>query len=199
MKETQSPLEEITVSRGAHQDEPARVRGKVPFSGGRTRRSLVFVLVFAIAFVVVAYCIVLPGANGGSSQPNQLHASSASFASIRVAQVKAYSLAQANARLMQPAIDAQGNVWISEMSFNLLVRLNERTGKITTWNVPHAANGIMRAVLDSAGNVWFAEQVADYLGRFDPITQHFALYPLPSLNGQSAGPQDLQFDRTGNL
>ena len=201
MKETQSPSEEMIAGRESHQNEPTSsgISENVPFFAGRTRRSLVFVLILAAFFVVAACFIILPGEKDGDDQVSQQHTSSASFASTRVAQVKAYSLVQANTGLMQPAIDAQGNIWVSEMSFNELVRLDERTGKITTWNVPHAANGIMRAVLDRAGNVWFAEQVANYLGRFDPVTQHFTFYPLPSFKGQSAGPQDLQFNRTGKL
>lgn len=104
-----------------------------------------------------------------------------------------------NAGLMQPAVDAQGNLWVGEMYANRLARLNPRTGSITTWQPPHGQNGLMTTTTDGQGMVWFVEQGANYIGRFDPVTQTFRVFPLGTMNGRAWGPQDLTFDASGYL
>jgi streptogramin lyase len=37
---------------------------------------------------------------------------------------------------MQPAVDAQGQVWAGEMHVNRLGFLNSRTGAVTSWQPP---------------------------------------------------------------
>src|SRR5262249_13969666 len=39
----------------------------------------------------------------------------------------------------------------------------------------------------------------NYLGRFDLVSQRFSMFPLATVNGQPAGPEDLQFDAAGQL
>lgn len=106
---------------------------------------------------------------------------------------------QGDAGLMQPAVDAQGNVWVGEMYANRLARLDSHTGKVTLWEPPHGNDGIMDTTIDAHGMVWFVEQDADYIGRFDPTTQTFRVFPLGTVSGRPLGPQDLQFDSSGNL
>ena len=101
--------------------------------------------------------------------------------------------------LMYPAVDAQGNVWFGEMNANQLVRLDPRTGTVTSWTPPGARHGLMRIAVDSQGTIWFAEQNANYIGRFTPATQTFHTYPLGAVSGHIAGPQDLAFDTSGVL
>jgi virginiamycin B lyase len=115
------------------------------------------------------------------------------------ASTRNYQLDQANAGLMQPAVDAQGNVWVGEMNLNALARLDTHTGLVSTWTPPNGHYNIMAAVTDSAGTVWFTEQAASYIGRFDPASQQFQVYPLAGPNGHGAAPQDLTFDRNGML
>ena len=117
----------------------------------------------------------------------------------RQAPMHLYSFPSSNNGLMQPAIDAQGNIWVGEMYANRLARLNTRTGVVTTWQQPHASNGIMTTAVDGHGNVWFVEQGADYIGRFDPAQHSFSIFPLGTINGHAMGPQGLQFDATGIL
>ncbi len=104
-----------------------------------------------------------------------------------------------HAGLMQPAVDAQGNLWVGEMDANRLARLDTRTGSISTWQPPHGQHGIMTTTIDAHGMVWFVEQAANYIGRFDPVTQTFRVFPLGTTNGRPWGPQNLQFDATGHL
>ncbi len=117
----------------------------------------------------------------------------------RIARPHLYPFPQANAGLMQPAVDARGNLWVGEMSANRLARLDAQTGVVTSWQTPNGQNGIMTNVLDTRGNVWFVEQGANYIGRFDPVQQTFRIFPLGSVGGRPMGPQALQFDARGLL
>src|SRR5215813_2801037 len=47
-----------------------------------------------------------------------------------------YPMQQMRVGLMQPAVDAQGNLWVGEMGANRLARLNPHTGAVTTWQPP---------------------------------------------------------------
>src|SRR5713226_10560901 len=54
-----------------------------------------------------------------------------------------YPFPQSNVGLMQPAVDARGNVWVGEMYANRLARLDSHTGVVTSWEAPNGKNGIM--------------------------------------------------------
>lgn len=118
---------------------------------------------------------------------------------VRPANARAFPLELPDVGLMQPAVDAQGNVWVGEMTTNHLTRLDPRTGKVSSWTPPQGRNNIMAVVVDGQGAVWFTEQIANYIGRFDPRTETFKTYPLQAINGRNMGPQDLQFDASGAL
>jgi virginiamycin B lyase len=120
-------------------------------------------------------------------------------ASARMAQVRAYTASAPDAGLMQPAVDAQGNLWVGEMNTNRLTRIDSHTGQVTSWTPPGADHNIMVARADAQGDIWFSEQAANYIGRFDPATQRFTTYPLPRDNGRPMGPQELRFDASGKL
>jgi streptogramin lyase len=118
---------------------------------------------------------------------------------VRAAPVHLYPFPQSNIGLMQPAVDAQGNLWVGEMYANHFARLASHTGVITTWAPPEAKNGIMSTTIDAQGNAWFVEQGANYIGRFDPTRQTFRIFPLGTVQGRPMGPQALQFDARGLL
>lgn len=120
-------------------------------------------------------------------------------ATVRAAQMRLYPFPQSNVGLMQPAADAQGNVWVGEMYANRLARLDSGAGMVTTWEPPNGKNGIMTTTIDAQGNIWLVEQGANYIGHFDPVTQSFRTFPLGTMNGRPLGPQDLQFDASGKL
>jgi virginiamycin B lyase len=118
---------------------------------------------------------------------------------VRTAQRHLYAFATSNVGLMQPAVDAQENVWIGEMNANRLGRLDSHTGVVASWEPPDAQYGIMTTMVDAQGNAWFTEQNANYIGRFDPRQQTFHIFPLGTWNGSPLGPQDLSFDGRGSL
>src|SRR6266568_5362568 len=118
---------------------------------------------------------------------------------VRTAQSHLYTFSTSNVGLMQPAVDAQGNVWAGEMNVNRLGRLNAQTGIVTSWTPPDGQYGIMTTTVDAQGDVWFAEQNANYIGRFDTRQQTFRIFPLGTWKGSPLGPQDLHFDGRGLL
>jgi virginiamycin B lyase len=118
---------------------------------------------------------------------------------VRTAQRHLYTFSTIDVGLMQPAVDAQDNVWAGEMNTNRLGRLNTQTGVVTNWTPPGAQYGIMTTTVDAQGDAWFAEQNANYIGRFDPWQQAFRIFPLGTWQGSPLGPQDLHFDRRGLL
>lgn len=117
----------------------------------------------------------------------------------RAAQSHLYPFPQSNVGLMQPAVDARGNLWVGEMYANRLARLDSQTGVVTSWQTPNGENGIMTTTIDAGGNVWFVDQGANYIGRFDPVQQTFRIFPLGTVGGHHLGPQALQFDARGLL
>jgi len=131
----------------------------------------------------------------------QVHVVSAPALSTTVltAQRRLYTFATANVGLMQPVVDAQGNVWVGEMNANRLGQLNARTGGVKNWPLPGGHYGIMGTVIDRKGTIWFSEQFANYIGHFDPASQAFQTFPLGTWKGAALGPQDLQFDAHGFL
>ncbi len=118
---------------------------------------------------------------------------------VRVAQRHLYPFSKSNVGLMQPAVDAQGNVWVGEMHANRLGRLNAQTGVVTSWEPPGGQYGIMTTTVDAQGDAWFAEQNANYIGRFEKRQQTFHIFPLGTWKGSPLGPQDLHFDGRGLL
>ncbi len=118
---------------------------------------------------------------------------------VQVARRQLYLFSPSDVGLMQPAVDAHGNVWAGEMNTNRLGRLDSRTGAVSNWTPPGAQYGIMTTIVDAQGNAWFAEQNANYIGRFDPARQAFRLFPLGTWKGNPLGPQDLHFDGEGKL
>lgn len=118
---------------------------------------------------------------------------------VIAAHTREYVFTQPNLGLMQPAVDAQGNIWFGEMSANRLARLDPHTNHVSTWQPPNGRYNIMSTAVDTHGNIWFAEQAANYIGKFDPVTQRFTTYPLEVSNGRIAAPQDIQFDQAGML
>ena len=116
----------------------------------------------------------------------------------QTAKVRQYQVA-AEAGLMQPSVDADGNVWVGEMGTNHLTRIDASSGAVKSWTPPGGQYNIMATTADKQGNIWFTEQAANYIGRFDPRTEQFTTYPLATENGHGMGPQDLRFDSNGQL
>jgi len=137
----------------------------------------------------------------GVAHATQVSASSpyASLGPAPNGTLTAYHLTTPGVGMMQPAVDANGDLWFGEMRTNRLTRVNHVTGQVTSWAPPNGRNNITKVVIDRAGSIWFVEQLANYIANFDPKTQGFAVYPLAGPDGGSLLPQDLAFDSHGAL
>jgi streptogramin lyase len=145
--------------------------------------------------------VTAPLANAPSVRQVRVHLAPtpAISTTVRTAQRHLYPFAAANVGLMQPAVDAQGTVWVGEMHTNRLGRLNSHRGVVTSWVPPGAQYGIMTTTVDAHGDAWFVEQNANYIGHFEKRQQTFRIFPLGTWKGSPLGPQDLQFDDKGLL
>jgi streptogramin lyase len=118
---------------------------------------------------------------------------------VQHANAEIIPMPSSRAGLMQPAVDAEGNIWVGEMVNNQLARIDPKTGQVTEWTPPNGKYNIMATAVDRQGAIWFTEQAANYIGRFDPTTQTFTIYSLDSAIGPRMAPQDLAFDADGKL
>lgn len=154
----------------------------------------------ALLATVLIISRIPPATTAPSQRPTSTSpATSRSGAVARPANAQIIPMPTSRAGLMQPAVDAQGNVWVGEMVTNKLARVNPRTGDVTEWTPPNGKYNIMQTVVDRQGDVWFTEQAANYIGRFDPTTQTFKIYSLDQAVGPRMSPQDLAFDASGKL
>jgi virginiamycin B lyase len=149
--------------------------------------------VLVLAVLLVTVLVISRPATPPTQHTRQLPAQ------VNSANARIFPMPNPTAGLMQPAVDAQGNIWVGEMTANKLARIDPQTGQVTEWTPPNGQHNIMEAAIDRQGQVWFTEQLANYIGRFDPTTQTFTVYSLDAAIGPRMAPQDLAFDASGRL
>jgi len=99
--------------------------------------------------------------------------------------VTEYALPNAASRPRRIAITSDDAIWYSDFSRGYIGRLDPATGKVTEWASPSGPKsepyGI--AVIDDI--IWYVEANAKPNGlvRFDPKTQAFQSFPIPSGGG----------------
>jgi DNA-binding beta-propeller fold protein YncE len=81
-----------------------------------------------------------------------------------------------------PAVDAQGHVWVTLMQANQLGRFDPDTGRWKFFSVPSQNAGPHGLAVDRQGLVWYCEAGANKLVRFDPQSEKFETFPMPSAN-----------------
>lgn len=156
------------------------------------RRDAGFGVLVLAALLVTVLAISRP-ATAPTQRAKQLPAN------VNSANAQIIPMPNPTAGLMQPAVDAQGNIWVGEMTANKLARIDPKTGQVTEWTPPNGQHNIMKTAIDRHGMIWFTEQLANYIGRFDPTTQTFKVYSLDVAIGPRMAPQDLAFDASGRL
>jgi virginiamycin B lyase len=78
------------------------------------------------------------------------------------------------------ALDKEGNVWTTEMTkTGFLDKVDPKTLQVTKY-IPPNRDRPRRIQVDSDDIVWFAEYTDGKIGRFDPKSETFKEYPLPS-------------------
>jgi len=187
-------------------DAPPPSPAPTPFWRRLVRRDAGFgVLVLLALLVTVLVISRLPSSatppstrqTSGTATPAKQSAQSGAI--VQRANAQIIPMPTSRAGLMQPAVDAQGNIWVGEMVTNQLARIDPKTGQVTEWTPPGGKYNIMATAIDRQGDVWFTEQAANYIGRFDPATETFKTYPLDTAIAPRMAPQDLAFDANGQL
>ncbi|MBI4517231.1 MAG: carboxypeptidase regulatory-like domain-containing protein [Deltaproteobacteria bacterium] len=94
--------------------------------------------------------------------------------------------------------DSKGNLWIPAFSAGLLARYALSTGEFKTWRLPiegvetpYALNVDRRT-----DNVWICGTSSDSLIRFDPLSEQFTVYPLPT---RVTYTREIDFDDAGGV
>jgi len=68
-----------------------------------------------------------------------------------------------------------------------LIRVNIRNHKLTVYKAPLPDCGSYQTVVDPRGQVWTVCQSADHLRRFDPRTERWSRFDVPTLNIEAHG------------
>ncbi len=79
-----------------------------------------------------------------------------------------------------PAVDAQGNVWLTLMRTNQVARFNPDTGEWKLFTALTPNSGPHGLVADADGNIWFTENAAGKIGRVDAQTGQVTEYAAPT-------------------
>src|SRR5579859_1645818 len=146
MKTMRTPTPPAAKERAGSPPAPgldARIRAGARL-GPRPRDGLFLLGMLAVIAATVAIL-----AAGGSALTSRRAATSPTAApaplgaQVVAAQVQQYMFPAPNPGLMEPAVDAAGNVWVGEMSTNKLARLNSHTGAVSTWTPPGGKFNIM--------------------------------------------------------
>jgi virginiamycin B lyase len=94
-----------------------------------------------------------------------------------------------------------GMIWYVNSGRGQLGRLNPKTGQITEWPSPSGPKSHPYAIIVADGIVWYNESGVrpDPLVRFDPATETFQSWPIPSGGIYSGILRHGRATREGNL
>ena len=90
----------------------------------------------------------------------------------------------------EPSNAAWGPGWTSDH----LVKIDIETHEVTLYPFPYRDGGAYQAVVDLDGIVWTVFTNADAVGRFDPRTEEWTWYDLPTVGTESHGLQVVTVD-----
>ncbi len=96
------------------------------------------------------------------------------------------------------AVSGDGFVWYRDYARGRLGRLDPKTGKVTEYPSPGGAQSQPYAITALKGMVWYVETNVqpNALVRFDPATEKFQTWPIPSGGGVV---RNMMPTRDGNL
>lgn len=78
--------------------------------------------------------------------------------------------------------DAEGNLWFGVHGDGKLGKVDHRTGQITLYEPPTPNSGPYSVSVDKQRNlIWFCQLLSDSIARFDPRTNTFVEFSLPTL------------------
>jgi virginiamycin B lyase len=97
-------------------------------------------------------------------------------------EVRYYEVPNERSRIRRLDIDSNGLVWYGNSTMGLIGRLNPETGEIEEWPSPSGPDSHPYALAVIDDIVWYNESGVrpDVLVRFDPATETFQSFPIPS-------------------
>ena len=83
--------------------------------------------------------------------------------------------------------DKKGNIWVANWWGNNVAKIDARTHKVTYYYYPHAGHfpGIYDTTVDKNGMVWMNLMDTDRVARFNPDTEQWTEFQLPSLGTET--------------
>jgi virginiamycin B lyase len=113
-------------------------------------------------------------------------------------QVRYYEVPDARSRIRRLAIDSKGMVWYGNSPMGKIGRLDPETGQVQEWLSPSGPESYPYALEVVDDVVWYNESGVrpDVLVRFDPATERFQSFPIPSGYGIV---RNMWVTRDGNL
>ena len=94
--------------------------------------------------------------------------------------VREWTVPAENSLPHDPAVDPQGNIWLTLMRANAVARLNPETGEWKLFTAPTPHSGPHGLVADAEGNIWFTENYVGKIGRVDARTGQVSEYAAPT-------------------
>jgi virginiamycin B lyase len=73
-----------------------------------------------------------------------------------------------------------GRIWVSEWNAGQVAVYNPADGAWREWRLPGANPMAYAVYVDERDQVWLSDFGANALVRFDPVTETFETFPLPS-------------------
>jgi streptogramin lyase len=96
--------------------------------------------------------------------------------------------------------DSKGVLWVPSFSAALLAAFDPRTGSYRSWELPIEPRGsespYALAVDRRSDTVWICGTTSDTLIRFEPSSERFTVYPLPT---RVTYTRDIDFDAEGRI
>jgi len=91
--------------------------------------------------------------------------------------------------------DSANNAYFTDLTNQVIGRIDAKTGQIRFWRTPTANSNTRRGSVDSQDRFWFAEHRGNRIGMFDPKTEKITEWeaPLPW-----SAPYDVAVDRNGD-
>jgi virginiamycin B lyase len=110
---------------------------------------------------------------------------------------KEWPLPTLGSRPHDPLATADGAIWYSGQTANVLGRLDPKTGTIREYTMKSAHTGPHGLVADKDGKIWFTGNNLGLIGKLDPSTGEVTEYSIP--DPKARDPHSLNFDQSGIL
>jgi streptogramin lyase len=94
------------------------------------------------------------------------------------------------------AADSQNNLYMTDFIQNYIMRIDAKTGKLTTYQVPTPFARNRRGNIDDKDRFWFAEYRGNKIGMLDTKAEEIKEWPLPTPHTH---PYDVIWDKDGEL